>query len=190
MKTKKAKPERSTVPVNLRVKLELRERIAAAANANGRKITPEIISRLEVSLASPDAGDHTQVPGLLAVAAAMNAAGQQAGFASTFKLDGAQRWWNDPYAFDQAVQAANRIFEALRPPGEIAPPPGLDGMAGTLDMGKYAQNLGVAYADGILSEIASDEPTSTTAITRAPKLRRDLGQELVQRILSSKGCKP
>jgi hypothetical protein len=142
---------------------------------------------LNESLDLAEAEDHTRVPGLLAVAAAMNAAGQQAAFTSTFTVDSAQQWWNDPYAFDQAVRAANRIFEAMRPAGKIAPPPGMSGMAGTLDMGKVAENFGVGYANGILSEIANERPISTTAVTRAPKLRRDLGEELVRRIQSSRG---
>jgi hypothetical protein len=31
-------------------------------------------------------------------------------------------WLNDPYAYDQAVQAAVKVLEALRPPGEIRVP--------------------------------------------------------------------
>jgi len=47
---------------------------------------------------------------------------------------------------------------------------------------EVAEHFGAGIANGILSEIASDEPTSGTAIARAPKLRRDLGEDLIARV--------
>ncbi|WP_068021037.1 TraY domain-containing protein [Rhodoplanes sp. Z2-YC6860] len=181
---KKAKgPDgRTTTPINLRVAPELRARLDAARAASGRTLTAEIIARLENSLTSPDDTDQTFVPGLLAVAAAMNAAGYSAGFASTFDAGRAAKWWDEPFAFSQAVAAAQHIFEALRPPGAVELPAAFKGTAKGIDVQALIGAMGTGIANGILAEIASDEPTSATAIARAPKLRRDLGSDLVARI--------
>ncbi|MDO8398914.1 MAG: hypothetical protein Q7T45_13945 [Bradyrhizobium sp.] len=173
--------------VNFRTTPDVKARIQAEADARGITFNKEVNRRLQDSLAAPDQHDLTHVPGLLAIATAMNVAGQYACLHSS--LSGATaptKWWDDPYAYDQAVRAANRIFEALRPTGKISKPTLLSGKAGTLDLGAVAENLGVGLANGVISEIASDEPTTTTAIARAPKLRADLGADLVTRLRAFK----
>ena len=99
------------IQTNFRTTPDMKQQLEAAAEANGRTFNKEVNERLKASLGAPEGADQTNVPGLLAIAAAMNAAGQYAGrFAPTFTADGAQKWWNDPYAFEQAVQAANSNF--------------------------------------------------------------------------------
>jgi hypothetical protein len=173
--------------VNFRTTPDLRARIQAEADARGITFNKEVNRRLQDSLAAPDDHDLTHVPGLLAIATTLNVVGQAASVHSS--LSGATaptKWWDDPYAYEQAVRGANRIFEALRPAGKIAKPSLLSGKAGNLDLDAMAENLGVGFANGVISEIASDEPTTTTAIARAPKLRADLGDDLVSRLRAFK----
>jgi hypothetical protein len=179
-RAKKQKQEQ----VNFRTTPDVKARIQAEADARGNTFNNEVNRRLRDSLAAPDQQDLTHVPGLLAIATTMNVAGQAACLHSS--LSGAAtspaKWWDDPYAYDQAVRAANRIFEVLRPAGKISNPSALSGKVGTLDLGAVAENYGVGIANGVIAEIASDEPTTTTAVARAPKLRTDLGDHLVSRL--------
>lgn len=169
--------------VNFRTTPDLKARIQAEADARGITFNKEVNRRLHESLKASDDHDQTRVPGLLAIAVAMNAAGQASGLHSALAASGAPgQWWNDPYAYEQAVQAANRVFEALRPDGKIAQPRLLAGKAAGIDFDAIAKHFGVGIANGVISEIASEQPTSTTAAARAPKLRADLGDELVARL--------
>ena len=52
---------------------------------------------------------------LIAVGTAMGAA------RPTVRRNPPEKWVNNPVEFDQAVRAANLIFEALRPPGDPSP---------------------------------------------------------------------
>ena len=156
--------------VNFRTTDELQRRLDAAAKRRDHSLNKEINRRLEESLVGPDRADQTYVPGLLAVAAAMNSAGVFACI-SSFKLEGSESWWNDPYAFDQAVQAANRVFEAMRPVGPITKPKNSAAIRADL-----VEHVGVGCANHVLSEVEIGEQP------RAPKLRSDLGDALVQRV--------
>lgn len=170
--------------VNFRTTPDLKARLQAEADARGLTFNKEINRRLQESISAPTDLDLTRVPGLLAVATAMNSAGQAAAFHSTLAGSPQTPWWNDPYAFDQAVMAANHIFEALRPAGKIATPRLLSGKAGGLDLEMLSANFGIGVANGVISEIGTEVPTSSVAKARAPKLREDLGDELVSRIRS------
>jgi hypothetical protein len=52
-----------------------------------------------------------------ALAGVMDKAGRTAA-----TLSGAPDWLTDPYCYDQALKAAQRVLEALRPPGEVRQP--------------------------------------------------------------------
>src|SRR6266446_2326862 len=115
------------IQVNLRVSEELRSKLTAAAERRGVSMNKEINDRLsrafEDDAISGEGREDAILHGILSViAAAMNSAGQAAGFLSTFTLDGARKWLNDPFAFDQARKAAEHVLRECRPPGDITKP--------------------------------------------------------------------
>ena len=78
-----------------------------------------------------------------------------------------------PYAYDQAVQAATRILELMRPLGEVVVPVEHE----------TAEIMGKAAANGVIYSILSNPPTGI-AKDQAPLLRTLLGS-LVRRLRSS-----
>jgi len=176
----------------MRTTFEIRQHLEVAAAASGRSLAQEAEFRIERSFLDQrlmiEALELTydrELAGILIVLGeVMKSAGQGAGFMATRTLEGSQNWWGNPYAFSQAIQAAVAVLDAMKPPGDPTPPPGMVGQAGGLDMGQVAETFGLATAQGLLVEIASEEPTTTTAIERAPRLRRALGR-LVDRIKQS-----
>ena len=114
-------------PLNMRTTRETRERLEATAAANGRSLAQEVEARLERSFAQDqrleDVFGSADLFGLLrAVGTAMDAAGKSAGFMSTRSPAGARGWIDHPYAYDQALQVAVRVLDALRPLGAIELP--------------------------------------------------------------------
>jgi hypothetical protein len=181
-------------PLNMRTTRETRERLEAAASANGRSLAQEVEARLERSFAQDqrleDVFGSADLFGLLrAVGTAMDAAGKSAGFMATRSPEGARGWIDHPYAYDQAVQAAVRVLEALRPHGEIEPPDvrpptGYPRPPGALDMttgrmmteeeaaqGRQArlESLGTDHADALLGQIG-------TLPEQAASMRANLGR--------------
>jgi len=63
---------------------------------------------------------------LLMLARAMDRAGRGAVFSATRSYDAIEHWLTNPYAFDQAEQAAQIIFDGVRPNGD----PSFPGRAG------------------------------------------------------------
>ncbi|HYI30319.1 MAG TPA: toxin-antitoxin system HicB family antitoxin [Bradyrhizobium sp.] len=172
---------------------DLHERLRLAAQKSHGSVSEEIEARLLESFDTAQKVDtvfeNRTLYGIMRlVATAMNSAGETAGGhsrASHNSEHGPENWHNDPHGFDQAVKAANRIFEALRPQGEIKPPKfgkARRGDDSLLDLEEFAVNLGQGFANGLLYEIASDEPTTGAAVKRAPEFRRDLGPAIVERI--------
>ena len=188
---KRAPKSGERVALGLRVTPETKKALDVAAKQSGRSQSQEAEIRIEQTLASErslleglDLAYGPALAGLLLVAAeAMKEAGQHAGFASHVAQSAPKEWWQNPYSFDQAVQAANRIFERLKPGGDASVPPPLSGLAGGQDIGAMFGSLGVGLADGILREIASqDHPPSSFARERGPRLRKALGDTMVERL--------
>jgi hypothetical protein len=148
----------------------MHERLTHAAALNDRSISEEIESRLSRSF------EHEQAfYGLMGViAAAVQDAGFTAGYLTTSSLEGAKDWLRSPWAYDQAVSAASRVFDAFRPKGDPSPPDGQEHML----------NLGRDFASGILNEIARGEARVSINAARTDELRRQLG-DLVERLVES-----
>lgn len=115
------------VGLRLRFNEKLRRRLEQAAARNEQSMNAEIIHRLEASFVDEErfvveSFGTPEVFGIMKIiAAAMLETGRVAGFYSGDFNAGFQ-WIDDPYAYDQAVKAATRVLEALRPPGSIENP--------------------------------------------------------------------
>src|SRR5215469_9452343 len=132
---RKKKPETATLgrprefgerlPLGLRVTKELKRKLRDISHESGRSLSQEAEFRLEQTFKSSttlfDAldlayGRHTA--GLvLAIAVAMQTTGTRCLMLSQWNFEGCEDWLADPYAFDQAAQAANSILEPFRPAG-------------------------------------------------------------------------
>jgi hypothetical protein len=171
------------VSLGLRVTPNLKSALDDTAKQSGRSQSQEAEFRLERSFLEQrlmiEALELTydkELAGILMVLGeAMKATGRSAAFAATRTLEGSRTWWDNPYGFAQATNAAIAILDAMKPSGEPTPPPEFAGRVAGFDMGQVTENLGRGFARSILAEIASEEPRNTTAIERAPLLRRALG---------------
>src|SRR5690242_11605782 len=91
--------------LKFRIKTNLYERVAAAADARGVSLNKEIAERLERSL-DPNLdvdkvfGSRALFGLLKAIGVAMHLAGQRAKFFKAQDIDAAKRWIDDPYAYD------------------------------------------------------------------------------------------
>jgi hypothetical protein len=113
------------VQLGLRVKEWMRAALEESAHEHGTSINSEIVERLEKAFADEDVraefwGRDGLYELMKAVATVMNRAGTRALLFSGKHI--ASPWLNDPYAYDEALQAAVKVLEALRPPGEIRVP--------------------------------------------------------------------
>ncbi|MCC2654530.1 MAG: hypothetical protein K0Q60_4696 [Microvirga sp.] len=168
--------------LTFRARSGLRERLVEEAEKSGRSISEEIEFRLNDSFDRnrriEDEFGGQEIFGIMkTIAWAMRETGRAAGFITTRTSEGANHWLTNPYAFDQAVKAVQKVLEAVRPEGEIVPPKatGFD----VLD--QALADLGPGFANTILEEIETGEPRSTGSIKRTEDLRRDLGT-MVHRI--------
>ncbi len=151
------------VHLGFRVTPDLKSQVEAAAAESGRSQSQEAELRLESSFQKQDLRSEVmslafgpELGGLLVmIGATLRELGPSAGFQSTMTLEGAQRWLDDPYAFDQAVRAIDRIVEALRPLGEVSPPRTLTSLA-TVDptLAAVAEQLGQGFAESMIDAVA------------------------------------
>jgi hypothetical protein len=136
-----------------RLRESLKNQLDAAAEAAGRSLSEEIEYRLERSFRddreSIELIRNEQFEGmLLLLIPAMAYAGDRTRFNALDRpqllaepLPSTDDWMLDPSAFDQAVQAANTIFQALRPDGDPAP------------VRKRDSDLGIRTARGFLARV-------------------------------------
>lgn len=122
---RQAKPG-ERVPVSLRVTPEMKLMLEQSAQKSGRSLSQQAeffleraFDRQELLVEALTLAFGREPAGLLlAVADVMDAnwmlAQREAGKRSS--------WFDDAYAYDQAVRAANKVFEALRPDGDPTPP--------------------------------------------------------------------
>ena len=160
---------------------EIRDKLTEAAKARGVSVNQEINDRIAASF---DRQERIFVnPGLAGlmklVRVAMQGAGQNAAFLKKglFSLepktvDDALLWFRDPYAFDQAKQAAEAILEACRPPGSPEPPAYEEA-----DFVAAMRRFGHEYARKLLTEISQNAPGDLVE-----ELRRDLDPALLKQL--------
>lgn len=152
-----------TVDLKVRMREPLRAALEKAASETGGSMNAEAVRRLEASFERSNLHREvlslmygSQLGGLLMmIGSTLHDVGPHAAFSSTHTLEGSQRWLDDPYAFDQAVNAVNGILEALRPPGEPMVPPSLTSL-GQIDpaLGRSAADMGRGFASAMVSAVA------------------------------------
>jgi hypothetical protein len=169
--------KQATVDIGMRVKEPLRARIARTAKDRGVSMNAEMVDRLERSFSEERDRARLieaifggpEILGLMKlISAAMQEAGQAAGFESAGSLEGAAGWMQNPYAYDQATKACLRILDTLKPPGPIEIPAETE-KRGLADLGR-------GYANAIVAQMLGNE-TRTRFFTpeRALEVRNDLG---------------
>jgi hypothetical protein len=180
-------------PLNMRTTKAIRDKLEHAAATAGRSLAQEVELRLEQSfllqelmVTGLELTYGRQLAGmLLMLGEGIKMTGENTGFSSTLAIDGSRNWVDVAYAFDQAVQCANYIFERLRPPGKPETPAILAFRG--LDLGENNfTRLGHVYADTIVSEAMSGESQVANGEKRA-KTMHDLLGPLVNRLKDSNG---
>jgi hypothetical protein len=163
--------------LRIRLEDELQSRLEESARKRGGSLQREIAERLAASFAG-DALERPAGPvgGLLdLVAIAAQSAGHGALLYASAFVETATEWTDDRLAYEQATLAAQRVFEALRPPKgkdqELA-----------AQFGVPPADLGVKTAAGILDEIANNRPRVPESVRRTNVLRQELGPELINRL--------
>jgi hypothetical protein len=162
---------------------QTRERLQCAAEVRGCSINQEINDRLDASFAGPDLSERAfanrGLYGLMrVVAVAMRISGRQAmTFKNSGDSEGAELWYRDPYAFDQAITAAVTALDGCRPEGSRAPPEAKD-----REWAVLYESVGKKFADIVLSEIAQAAPGG-----RGELLRKDLDPTTIEQILKNRG---
>jgi hypothetical protein len=133
-------------PLNMRTTYEIRRGLEAAAASSGRSLAQEAEHRLEQSFNT--AAETERLFGsaegfafITIVARAMHLTGA---FADTGS--GHAHWLRNPVAYEEAVAAADRIFEAMRPSGDARRPAYLH------------EGTGKKIADLVLEKLAEGDP--------------------------------
>jgi len=192
--------EGERVSLGLRVTADLKKKLDQAMAASGRSQRQEAEFRIELSFAEQrsllealDLAFGRELAWLMLwVGEAMKDSGRLAGLIATGTLEGSQNWFDNPYAFAQAVKSAKTILEAITPTGDpTAPetsPMKVDGIS-PVYFGATAQRVGVDTAKGILREIAGEKsgPSGDTErpqrLRKAPELLVDRAKQFIGRDL-------
>src|SRR5436309_3384544 len=150
--------------VTMRLRDDTKTMLEAAAKVRSRSLSAEIEARVEQSLYSIEQGFELaygkRLAGLiLVVARAMHDTGTSEGFRKTFTLDGSVNWLREPWAYQQAMNAANTIFECFRPEGEAVPPRVASDPRRDEGLEDFLANPGRAWAAGLIQAIAGHGAT-------------------------------
>jgi hypothetical protein len=174
------------VSLGLKVTPEIKNRLDAAARARGRTQSQEAEARLERSFRAEDEVKGAlalaygrRVGGILLVLArAMNDAGWGSGLIKTNSFEGAADWLDEPWAYDQMVQAAKTVLEAFRPEGEIhPPPPPVDPITFEPRNANYWDDLplGIGFANACLEALRGNADKTSPAMKEwADEIVRDM----------------
>ena len=194
MATKRKKPPESSakrVPLSLRVTPQLKSKLDAAAVDTGRSQTQEIEFRLEQSFDrtelifdSMKLAYGAELAGLLMlIGRAMSGAGRTAGLkANTFQFTG-EEWLADPFAYDQASNAAVAVLKGLRPPKRVTATGGDAKFAETMSVLVRTSNSnswGEAFGKNVLGVLRGEESVvaPTGWIERVKELLGTVGQRV------------
>jgi hypothetical protein len=107
----------------------------------------------------------------------MTALGSQ----STIFVEPGVNWFDKPYVFDQVVRCASRIFESLRPPGELEVPENLASDSRSLNIYDMEQTASEGFARTILDE-ASSGHSKSGSMPRLAKIIHELLGPLASRV--------
>lgn len=161
-------------PLNMRTTFELRRQLEGAASASGRSLAQEAELRIEHSFrdrrllqeALELAYGREGADILANIGEIMKAAGQHSGFLATSTLEGSQRWWDNPYAYDQAMRGVVLALKAFRPKGEVVVPPRAAKFKGgppELNLEHLYDRIGEGLAGQRLRQFASEAPAALAA---------------------------
>ena len=184
--------ESATIQFKVRMKEALRARLEEEAGRRGISIAQEIVDRLtrsfDMSERLEDVFGSREVYALMrAVGSAMDMTGKAGAHGVAGKLDWDPKnpgaWLSDPYAYDQAVKAAAKILEAMRPEGDPSPPalPTADDPGGP-NMELVADVLGTGVGVGMAIDLAREDDVGGPRKELVDALRRDLGEEQLERL--------
>jgi hypothetical protein len=154
--TKQSEPG-ARVSLGLKVTPEIKAKLDEAARHSGRTQSQEAELRLTESFRDQEIIERTlalaygeQLTAIvLTLATVLKEGGPTWGFFST--SEASKDWLADPYAFDQAARAIDRILDAMRPEGDPATPK----MAlGSHQTEKLIGNAGEVWANTALLALA------------------------------------
>jgi hypothetical protein len=183
----KAAAERKRRILSMRMRDATMATLVQRAAANGRSLSEEAEALIEYALQAGDLLDQVldlrfgrQAAGLLLLLGSiLRDTGNHAGFMKTHTLAGASEWLDVPFAFDQAKQAVDAVFEALYPAGDREPPK--IGRFGGPDFGNFTTNLGAGFATTFLLAV-DGEARGAEHKEVADKVRPRLGPNAIERI--------
>jgi len=165
----------------LRVPKDVHSQLEQKAKARGVSMNAELALRLEASLANDRRAElfETGLPATIGevVAVTMHETGKFAGLHSTMTVEGSLKWYDDPYAYDQAARAAAAIIDWLRPYGAIKTQRSYSKDQQTV-MSKTWRMISESVALGIYLPKSINKHTSRAAvqeIERSNVLRSELG---------------
>lgn len=166
-----ARDKTELVQVSFRTREPLRAALEAAAKARGVSMNTEMNERLmrsfedEVNLETEFA--RVQLYAVLRVVAnAVDHAGTSSAVVSSMATGASKSWFNNPFAYDQAVKAALFVLNAFRPAGDVA-----EATPKTRQM----RELGEEFAKGAIEALLEEQPTSIGDVQIPSRARRDLG---------------
>ncbi len=118
------------VSLGLKVTADLKNQLDSAARASGRTQSQEAEKRLEQSFRDQallnqvlELAYGNRLGGLLLlIGQAMSDAGRFSAFTATRRLKDVENWLDNAYGYDQAMRAAHRVLDVLRPKGDTSPP--------------------------------------------------------------------
>jgi hypothetical protein len=158
--------------MSIRANPSLKDRLVAASEKNDQSLSQEAESRLEASFLNEGQNaltlDTLRNPQLAALASlsfkVMKAAAERAAslsFARGLPLSGESlsalhppaQWLDDPYCYDQMMQAASSVLEAFRPNGD----PNHDARGRAMTKQRFLRKLGVDVAYATLDCIRAPE---------------------------------
>lgn len=172
------------------MKESLRARLEEAATKRAGSINSEILDRLDRSFDRQDllseilttAYGSKEVAGLvMLLGEALHRSGEfcrMIGRLSEANAEGSGAWMTDPYAFDQAAQAALSVLEAVRPSGDTRTPAGAQRLKrrdGSSDL--TFDRLGVETAVRVMADVRANPPKTDIA-----QQIRDLLRSLADRL--------
>ena len=190
LKKKRAgRPSREPKPgervnLSLRVTPEVKVGLEREAAAAGRSLSQEAEMRLEQSFRDqallPQVLELAYGPQLSAMimmaALAMKSAGALAAFRATNSLDEMERWFLDPWAFNQAVRAGMFLLMVLGPEGEIKEPTRIT-LEGSPDVQKLL-DASAAPASAAASKVLRDVLLPSENLELSPALAQAIARML------------
>lgn len=202
---RKKRADTEFAQLKLRLREPLRRALETAAKKRGASINYETTRRLEQSFVADQQLDQAfggrEIYGLMRV---VSTAFVEAGMIAAHSVS-AQNFVENPFAFDQAVHAANKVLEAFRPAGEIMPPANVTGLSGLWNevVSDLNANPGRLAAESLLDKLRSEAGLPTiyqigardehdTFIPKEPnsprarRLMKDLSPDLTQRLHPNK----